>query len=85
MSQVTQIDSTPSHKDLNIHSVDIVYIMKNKRFWMYLLFGALIGFIVGFMKKEIALWLVVGSVLGFLVALFFESEFAKRTEPHKLM
>jgi len=36
------------------------------------------------MKNEMALWLVVGSVLGFLVALFFESKYAK-VEPEKLM
>ena len=48
------------------------------------MFGALIGLIVGFMKSEIALWLVVGSVLGLLVASFFESKYAK-VEPEKLM
>lgn len=58
--------------------------MKNKNFWTYFLFGALIGIIVGFMKNEIALWFVVGSVLGFLVALFFGSKYAK-VEPEKLM
>lgn len=59
--------------------------MKHENFWTYFLFGALIGLIVGFMKNEIALWLVVGSVLGFLVALFFESTVAKGVGPDKLM
>jgi predicted membrane protein len=58
--------------------------MKHKNFWTFFLFGALIGLIVGFMKSEIALWLVVGSVLGLLVASFFESKYAK-VEPEKLM
>ena len=48
------------------------------------MFGVLIGLIVGFMKNEIALWLVVGSVLGFLVALFFESKYAN-FGPEKLL
>ncbi|MFC1786423.1 hypothetical protein ACFLY8_00085 [Halobacteriota archaeon] len=59
--------------------------MKHKNFWIYFLFGALIGIIVGFMKNEISLWLVVGSILGFLVASFFESKVAKRIEPGKLI
>jgi hypothetical protein len=58
--------------------------MKHKIFWTFFFFGALIGIIVGFMKNEIALWLVVGSVLGLLVASFFESKYAK-VEPEKLM
>ena len=48
------------------------------------MFGALIGLLVGVMKNEIALWLVVGSVLGLLVALFFERISAK-VEPEKLL
>jgi len=59
--------------------------MEHKNFWIFFLFGALIGLIVGFMKNEIALWLVVGSVLGLLVALFFESKVAKGVEPEKLL
>lgn len=58
--------------------------MKHKNFWTYFLFGAIIGFIVGFMKNEIAIWLIVGAILGFLVALFFESRYGK-VEPEKLM
>jgi len=59
--------------------------MKHKNFWLYFLFGALIGITVGFMKNEIAIWFAVGSILGFLVALFFESKVTKGVEPNKLM
>jgi hypothetical protein len=56
--------------------------MQYKNFWAFFLFGALIGLLVGVMKTEIALWLVVGSVLGLLVAVFFERTSAK-LEPEK--
>jgi len=71
-------------KDLNTNIFLFGFTMKHKNFWTFFLFGALIGIIVGFMKNEIALWLVVGSVLGLLVASFFESKYAK-VEPEKLM
>jgi predicted membrane protein len=71
-------------EDLNTNIFLFGFTMKHKNFWTFFLFGALIGLIVGFMKSEIALWLVVGSVLGLLVASFFESKYAK-VEPEKSM
>ena len=57
--------------------------MKYKNFWTYLIFGAVTGIVVGILKSEIALWLIVGSLLGFVLALFFESK--SNFEPDKLM
>ena len=54
-----------------------------KRFWMYFLFGVVIGLIVGLMKTEVATWLIVGAILGFLVALFLEIR--KNMVPEKVI
>ena len=59
--------------------------MKYKNFWLYFLFGALIGFVVGLMKAQIAMWLVVGSILGFLIAILIEIKLKNKVKPKKLM
>ena len=69
-------------EDSNTTIFLFIFTMQYKNFWAFFLFGALIGLLVGVMKTEIALWLVVGSVLGLLVAVFFERTSAK-LEPEK--
>lgn len=59
--------------------------MKFREHWVYFLFGALSGAVVGFMKSEFAIWLMVGSALGLLVSLFFGSTAGKGIPPEKLM
>lgn len=60
--------------------------MKHQIFWTYFLIGAIVGFIVGFMKNEFALWLAVGAAIGFMVALILETKTIKhKAEPEKLM
>jgi len=59
--------------------------MKHKNFWLYFLFGAIIGFVVGLMKNQIAVWLIVGSILGFLIALLIEIKLKEKVKPEKLM
>jgi 4-hydroxybenzoate polyprenyltransferase len=58
--------------------------MKHKNFWIYFLFGIIIGGVVGFMKNEFAIWIGVGVLLGFLVAILIESKL-KILEPEKIM
>ena len=59
--------------------------MKHKNFWLYFLFGVLIGFVVGLMKNQIAMWLVVGSIIGILIALLIEFKLKNKVKPEKLM
>ena len=59
--------------------------IKHKDFWLYFLFGMLIGFVVGLLKEEIALWIVVGSILGFLVALLLEKKLEDKLEPDRIV
>lgn len=59
--------------------------IKHKDFWLYFLFGMLIGFVVGIMKNQIAVWFVVGTILGFLIALLIEIKLKDKVKPEKLL
>jgi len=58
--------------------------MKYKNFWIYFVFGAIIGLVVGIMNGNFPIWLGVGALLGFLVAILIESKL-KTLEPEKIM